>query len=268
MYGTLDDEPAGLAAQQPGGEQLPVERECRHLACGVGRVGGDAGRAVAGPLAAGALLVGERAVVRVGEAEQRPRVGDESLLARRNVEHPERVDGIVAGAAAEEHDPVAVGRHRHVARLAQREALCAGVLAGERIAHRATIERGSDRFDDHVEGGVGVDVDEDLAVRCSTVEQEPFVDHRHSGRVLADRLDDDVTLVPLEQIRVGDGQHGERIVQRGPAHRSVAVPGEVRAGEELEQAGQDLGQSPGELAGALRSAPASVGSDASRRGRP
>ena len=49
------------------------------------------------------------AVVRVGEAEQRPRVGDESLLARRNVEHPERVDGIVAGAAAEEHDPVAVG---------------------------------------------------------------------------------------------------------------------------------------------------------------
>ncbi len=109
MDGALDDESACLSAEQTSGEQLSVEGERRDLARRVGRIGGDAGRTVTCALAAGALFGGRFAVGRVGEAQQRARVGDEALLAGRHVEDPQRVDGVVAGAAAEEDDARAVG---------------------------------------------------------------------------------------------------------------------------------------------------------------
>ena len=64
----------------------------------------------------------------LGVTEQRDRVGDETLLARRRVEHPQAVDRIVAGARADEHDPLAVGGDGEVARLAGEEVVHADDL--------------------------------------------------------------------------------------------------------------------------------------------
>ena len=105
---------------------------------------GDAARHLAEPLALRPLGVGHRvaatAVVRV--TGQRVGVGDEPLLAGVDVEHPQRVDRVAPTGAAQEHDTLAVGAHREVAGLAERESLCARVLAGEGVAHRAILTVG------------------------------------------------------------------------------------------------------------------------------
>ena len=92
-----------------------------------------------GPLAPGPLLGRQRLVV--DHAEQRQRIGDEPLVAGGHVEHPQAVDRIVAPSAAREHDALPVGRHDDVARLAEREALGPGVLAGEGVTHGAAPYR-------------------------------------------------------------------------------------------------------------------------------
>ena len=67
--------------------------------------------------------------------EQVARIGDEALVTGAGVGDPEAVDRVVAGAAAQEHDPTSVGRDAHVTRVAERETLGARVLAREGVGH-------------------------------------------------------------------------------------------------------------------------------------
>jgi len=82
-----------------------------------------------------------------------------------------------------------------------------------------------DRVDQHGECGVGVDRCEDVAVRWRALAQRALVDHGHPTRQRAARLDANVALPTLEQRRVGQSEHGERIVDRGPGDVVVEGPG-------------------------------------------
>jgi len=105
----FDDEPARLAAQQSGGEELSVECEGSDLTCGICRIGGDSRRTVSCPLPLGLLLGGELTVDWIVDLEQRSWICDQTLFASGDVEHPQRIDGIVSSAAAKKHDALAVG---------------------------------------------------------------------------------------------------------------------------------------------------------------
>ena len=76
---------------------------------------------------------------RVGRRDRLPSAGRAGSAISRSsvpfdeVDHVEAVDGIVAGAAADEDDALTVGRHDDVARLAEREPPRARVLPRERF---------------------------------------------------------------------------------------------------------------------------------------
>ena len=97
---------AGLSAQQAGDEQAPSECEGAHRDRSVGGETGDAGSGLAGAFAAGAFLGGK--VVGVVVAEQYCRVAHQSFITCCGVEHPESVDGVVAGGAAQKNNPFAI----------------------------------------------------------------------------------------------------------------------------------------------------------------
>ena len=63
----------------------------------------------------------------------------QTLGAGFDVEHPQRVHRVAAASAAQEDHPLPIGRHRHVARLAEREPLRSCVLAGEAVGHEPTV---------------------------------------------------------------------------------------------------------------------------------
>ena len=87
--------------------------------------------ALPGALAAGPLL--GRQVL--GSGLQLDRVGDQALVAGRQVEGPQAGDRLGAAAAAQEHDSVPVGGDRHAARGAEGEPPRAGLSAGEAVGH-------------------------------------------------------------------------------------------------------------------------------------
>jgi hypothetical protein len=142
----VDPELARGTGHETADEQASTERECDHGGGAIGGVGRDAARSLAQAFATRPffrrefVVVGSQAVgVCVAGGEQYPWVGDQTLVARADVEHPQGVHRIVAGRAAQEHDSLAVGRHRHVARRAEREPLGSGVLAREGVAHGPTV---------------------------------------------------------------------------------------------------------------------------------
>ena len=120
------------AGQEVHGEQPTGERERSHRCVGVRRVRDDAARLLAGALPACSLLRGE---LGIGVGEQVGCVDDVDLFAAVDVEHPQPVHRIVAGARPREHDPRAVARHDEAARLTERQPASAGVLAGEGVGH-------------------------------------------------------------------------------------------------------------------------------------
>ena len=79
--------------------------------------------------------------------------------------------------------------------------------------------------DDEVERSVGIDLGEHVAVRRRTLDEAPLVDHGHAAGELAGGLDRDMASDALEQVGMGDGQHGERVVDR---RRRRSRPGRVR----------------------------------------
>lgn len=132
--GAVDDQLARLARQQPCHEQVPAERERSDRAGGIGGVGGDAAGAFSHSFASQPLL--DRKVLVVGSIQQVQGVGDQPLLARGDVEHPQAVHRVVAGAAAGEEHPLPVGRHGDGPRITECESLRSCVLPWKRVAHR------------------------------------------------------------------------------------------------------------------------------------
>ena len=86
-------------------EEPARERERRHRRLGVGGVGDDAAGLLADALAASALLRGQ---IVVGVLEEIGGVDHVDFLVLVDVVHPQPVRGVVAGARAQEHDPLAV----------------------------------------------------------------------------------------------------------------------------------------------------------------
>ncbi len=115
-----DGELACRAGDEPADEQPSADGEGGDRGVAVGGEGGDAAARLPRPLAAG-LFLGRQVVV--APAEECVGIGDEALVAGGGVDHPQAVDRVGATAAAQEDDPLAVGRHDDVAWLAEREAL-------------------------------------------------------------------------------------------------------------------------------------------------
>ena len=136
-----DGELACRAGDEPADEQPPADGEGGDGDVAVGGEGGDATGRLPRPLAAGALL-GREVVVAPGE--EQVGIGDQALLTGRGVDHPQAVDRVGAATAAQEDDPLAVGRHDDVAWLAECEALGPCRLARKGVgllAHRAANRR-------------------------------------------------------------------------------------------------------------------------------
>ena len=124
------------------------------------------------------------------------------------------------------------------------------------LAHRArTVGADQPRASRMTPGGVGVDGRQHVAVRRGPLLERAAVDDGHPARERAGRLDGDVASLALEQVGVGQGEHGARVVDGGAGDGVVA--GDVRLGEEREQVGERRGEEARSRGERRRSAPAS-----------
>jgi hypothetical protein len=103
----VDHELTCHTAEQTGDEQSAGQWKRHHGHRGIGGERRDARRGFAHALAAGLLFRGD--VVGVVLDQQRDGIGDQSFLIGFDVEHVETVDGVIAGATADEDDALAVG---------------------------------------------------------------------------------------------------------------------------------------------------------------
>ena len=101
---------SGGTGAQIGEEEASPQHEHRGRERAIGVVGDDAARGLARPLATrllcgGLLRGGHLRGLGVRRGEHGVRVGHASHVARADVEHPERVDRVVARGRAQERDP-------------------------------------------------------------------------------------------------------------------------------------------------------------------
>lgn len=108
-------------------------------------------------------------------------------------------------------------------------------------------------LDDEPEGSISIDPDKHVAIRCGALEEMTFIDHGHADGVFAASLDCDVTTVSVEQIRVGDREHCERVVQRSATQSAAVVACDVGLREEVEESGENLGELSGKASSLLNS---------------
>jgi hypothetical protein len=71
----------------------------------------------------------------LGALQQLDRIGHQTLLAGVGVGDPQAVHRVVAGPAPQEQHSTTIRGHADVARLAQAEATCSGVLARKGVGH-------------------------------------------------------------------------------------------------------------------------------------
>ena len=120
--------------RQLGHVELAGQGEGGHRHRPVGGVPDHAAGLLPAALAAGPLLGGQVLAAAVA-ARQLARVGDQPLDAARQLQRPQAVHRVGAAAAAQEHDPVAVGGDGDPARGAEGEPPGAGLPAREAVGH-------------------------------------------------------------------------------------------------------------------------------------
>ncbi len=179
--------------EQVDREEPARERKRRELRLSIGRVRDDAAGLLTSSLAAGALLRGQ---IGVGAVEEIEGIDDVDFFAAVDVEHPQAVHRIVAGTRPHEHDPIAVGRHHEVPRLAEREPASARVLAGKGVGHGR---------------GLCLGLHEDLGVGLGVAE----VDERLRHSLDADGAGDDLGIarVAFDQCAERAGELGRVVTQ-------------------------------------------------------
>jgi len=102
-----------------------------------------------------------------------------------------------------------------------------------------------DRVDEEIEAGLCVDGRQHLAVRRLTREDMALVDDGHAPGELTACLDRNVAVDSTEQLRVGECEDGEWVVNGSTPDRTGVVARQIVVAEEAEEVGEDGGERAG-----------------------